>query len=169
MGDLNILFHGEVQLVDWSDSRSSGPIIKLRFSDPSFLDVFRGMDTAGRNKTGHILHVTIAEGDIATLAETTPADEPKPAHPYSGPSALLWKSSFFRTPAVWAALGLKDQCEENARAGRVKTAQLLAWDAMKARLGYEYMADVPPTVVIAWAAEAGVERHLPAGYREFTE
>lgn len=168
MNNLNILFHGEVQLIDWGESRAGGPWLKIRLADPSELDPFRGLDTAGRNKTGHILHVTIAEGDIAAIAESGKAATPeKPENPYGEASALLWKSAFFRMPDVWGALGVRATCEAEAKSGQVKAAQTRAWETFKRLFGYASMADVPPSVVIEWARENSLEQRLPSGYREW--
>jgi hypothetical protein len=123
------------------------------------LDAFRGLDTAGRTKTGHILNVTIAEGDIVALAEPE-----RPRAPYADESALLWRSTFFRAPAVWAALEVMDTCESLRVDGDMKGAQKHAWDALRDELGYESMAYVPPVAVWTWAKAAGVERMLPHGY-----
>jgi len=65
--ELKILLHEEVQFLAWGDGRNSGPWVKFRLADPSLLEVFRGLDTATQTKAGHILHLTVAEGDIATL------------------------------------------------------------------------------------------------------
>jgi len=97
---LNILLHSEAQLLDWGESRSIGPWIKLRLQDPEQLEVFRGMDTATATKTGHIMHVTLAEGDIATLADATES-----THPYGNEARELKVSGFFRCPLVWGKIG----------------------------------------------------------------
>ena len=102
---LEILYHDETQLLDWGESRSAGKWIKLRLSetegDP--LAPFRGLDTAKAKQSGHIFNVTIAQGDIAQLAneeESKPKDKP-----YGAYAQALHQSGFFRTPHVWAALG----------------------------------------------------------------
>lgn len=159
--DLKILLHSEAQLLDYGESRTSGPWIKVRLPDHELLDPFRGMDVGGSGKTTPNIHITIAEGDIATLAEQAPAKQPTP---YGDASTLLWKSSFFRTPVVWAALGIKDQCETEAKAGNIKAAQTMAWNLLKSKLGYDSMADVPPVRVVEWSIDTGVDRHLPAAY-----
>lgn len=102
MSQPEIVLHDEVQIADWGESRAGGPWIKLRLSDPDLLDQFRGMDTATLKKTGHILHCTLAEGDIARLVENDQGDQ-KPNH------GKFWQrliaSGFFRAPQVCAALG----------------------------------------------------------------
>lgn len=100
---LKILLHDETQLLDWGESRAGGPWIKLRLKDPADLDVFRGMDTAKANKSGHILNVTIAQGDIIQLAPE-PKERPSGAH-----IAELYKHGFFFNPKVLAALGTDDE------------------------------------------------------------
>lgn len=106
--ELDILLHSESQLLDWGESRSTGPWIKLRLPDPDLLDVFRGMDTATMKKTGHILHITIAQGDIATLAEEEP--------PSRGRYGEFWRdliaSGFFRALPVLREIGSEDRFEE---------------------------------------------------------
>jgi len=113
MSDLNILLHDECQLVDWGESRSGGPWIKLRLNDPGLLDPFRGMDTATATKTGHILNVTIAEGDIVAAADP-PKPEPKE------PNYLardMVQSGYFRNPHLWDAMesaGMINQTQHKA-------------------------------------------------------
>ena len=91
--------------MDWGESRAAGPWLKLRLDDPDKLEPFRGLDTATAKHTGHILHVTIAQGDIAELAE----ESPDPAAPYGDAAAALRRSGFFRAPAVWRAVGKDDE------------------------------------------------------------
>lgn len=100
---LKILLHDETQLLDWGESRAGGPWIKLRLKDPEMLDVFRGMDTAKANKSGHILNVTIAQGDIIQLAPEH-KERPSGAH-----IAELYKHGFFFNPKVLAVLGTDDE------------------------------------------------------------
>ena len=158
MDPLRILLHGQAQLLDWGESRAAGPFVKVRLENPEQLAIFRGMDTASQTKTGHILNITLSEGDIV------PAAEAPDAHPYKMQAAVLWKSSFLRTPRVWDALGVMQPNTQDARNGRIQAAHKRAWDALKARLGYESMADVPPAEVVEWATQAGVERSLPVEY-----
>ena len=47
---------------------------------------------------------------------------------------------------------------------RIRYVEQWAWDACKAELGYQSMADVPPGELRSWAAERGVYQHLPNGY-----
>jgi len=76
--DINILLADEIQLLDFGESRSIGPWIKLRLNDPDQLAVFRGMDTATAKKTGHIMNLVLSQGDIAAMAEDDrPACRPK--------------------------------------------------------------------------------------------
>lgn len=162
--DLKILLHSEAQLLDYGESRTSGPWIKVRLPDHELLDPFRGMDVGGSGKTTPNIHITIAEGDIATLADQSDAAPAKQPTPYGDASTLLWKSAFFRSPAIWFALGLNEACTAEAKGGNIKAAQTKAWDALKSALGYESMADVPPAVVVEWAKNNGIERYLPAAY-----
>ena len=157
MAPLSILLHGQAQLLDWGESRATGPWIKLRLEGPEQLIPFRGLDTAGQTKTGHILNLTISEGDIL------PADDP-PEPGYRQQAAVLWKSGFCRAVPVWAALDVRETNEQDARVGRIKAAHKRTWDALKAVLGYDSMADVPPAEVRAWARSLDLERFLPAGY-----
>ena len=106
MSAINIVLHDEVQVLDFGESRSIGPWIKLRLKDPELLAVFRGMDVGGAKKTGHILNCTLAEGDIATLADALPESKPAEAVTrYPAESQALKVSDFFRRPDVWRAIG----------------------------------------------------------------
>lgn len=104
--ELKILFHDSVQLMDFGESRTGGPWIKLRLPDPDDLHVFRGMDPAQMKKTQHVLHCTIAEGDIVQLAEEAP-----PERRYGKWWRDLIASGFFRAPRVLAAIGTEDEFE----------------------------------------------------------
>lgn len=98
---LQILLHDEVQLLDWGESRAGGPWVKFRLNAPELLDAFRGLDTAKANKTGHILNLTVAQGDIAQLTEAPEKPEPKYGHYAAG----LYRCGFFFNPRVLRALG----------------------------------------------------------------
>jgi len=101
--DINILLADEIQLLDFGESRSIGPWIKLRLNDPDQLAVFRGMDTATAKKTGHIMNLVLSQGDIAAMAEDDrPAD-------YGMQAQVLYRSTFLTTPAVWEATGTDEQ------------------------------------------------------------
>jgi len=67
--EYDVIFHDEVQLMDFGETRASGPYIKLKLRDPEQLAIFRGMDTATAKKTGHILNMTLCNGDIAVEEE----------------------------------------------------------------------------------------------------
>ena len=96
MNDLNLLLHDEAQLVDWGESRSIGPWVKLRLPDPELLEVFRGMDTATAKKTGHIFNLTLSQGDIV-VSET--------GGQWGSQARELRLSSFFYRPETWKAIG----------------------------------------------------------------
>lgn len=49
---------------------------------------------------------------------------------------------------------------------RITTVEAWAWQACKAQLGHESMADVPPSALYRWAEARGVERLLPREYRD---
>lgn len=104
---LEILYHDEVQLLDYGESRSAGKYIKLRLSDDNGdpLEAFRGLDTATKTKSGHIFNLTIAQGDIAELAE----QEPPKKGEYGQYAAALHRSGFFNVPAVLQALGTDEE------------------------------------------------------------
>lgn len=56
-----VVFFGEVQLMDYGESRAAGPWIKLRLQGPENLAVFRGMDVGEMKKTGHIFNLILTE------------------------------------------------------------------------------------------------------------
>jgi len=101
---VKILLHDEVQLLDWGESRSAGVWIKFRLLDASLLEPFRGLDTAGLTKTGHILNLTVAEGDVIGLAA---AAEQLPVKTTYGEYAKKLRLSgyFLNLPQVWKAVG----------------------------------------------------------------
>lgn len=95
---IDILLHDEVQLLDYGESRSAGPYIKLRLNDPDLLAVFRGLDVATKIKPGHILNVTIAQGDIAQLAEQQQQRAPNRL------AQAIHKTGYFMQPQLWEAV-----------------------------------------------------------------
>jgi hypothetical protein len=108
LNQLNILLHDEVQLIDWGESRSLGPFVKLRLNDPELLKTFRGMDTATAKKTGHILNLTLSEGDIIAKPEESTGV-------YGNEARELRLSGFFRRPAVWREIGADAAYQEWTR------------------------------------------------------
>lgn len=116
--NLKILIHDEVQLLDWGESRAAGPWVKLRLNTPEQLEVFRGMDTAaGGKKAGHILNLTLCQGDIIadTQPATTASADKTSDGPYGKHAQALRQSSFFRSPDVWHAIGADDEFLEWCR------------------------------------------------------
>lgn len=122
---LNILIHDECQLVDWGESRSLGPWVKLKLSDIAELEALRGLDTATATRSGHILNLTLSEGDILTAdsqrnqegklqtadkqAETgsqrNQEGKKKSKGEFGSQAKSLRLSSFFLRPDVWASVG----------------------------------------------------------------
>jgi hypothetical protein len=176
---------------------------------------------------------------VRLVRDAAGADLAKPAKgPYSVPAQALWKSSFFRTPAVWAAAGTDAEFRDwitrqpSAHSGefnaepdpsgaprcvaahvrrvadgfgtaikgdyacipltdgehrrqhqhgedalrprewwdrqRIRHVQRWAWEAVTRTLGAQSMADVSPALMLAWACENGLDRLLPAEYRQET-
>lgn len=121
VSDLKVIHHDECQLLDWGESRSTGPWVKLRLADTEYLEAFRGLDTATAKKTGHIFNVTITQGDIiADKTDDWPGDivntdgaasdvvydrHKSKKSLYGQQAKELRLSSFFRRPEVWRAVG----------------------------------------------------------------
>ncbi len=97
---MDFLAHGEMQLLDWGESRTTGPWIKMRFASPDALDAFRGFSP----KTCPVLHVTIATGDIAELA--LEQEQPKL---YGQHARKLKMSNFVVGPPVILHIGTDEQ------------------------------------------------------------
>lgn len=76
--ELEVLFHEEVQLLGWGETRETGPWVKLRLNDPDLLNVFRPMDTATAKRTGHIFNCTLSQGTIPEVDDAEPS--PKGSH-----------------------------------------------------------------------------------------
>lgn len=106
--ELNILLHDEARLLDWGESRSAGPWIKLALRDPELLAPFRGMDTKDLKKAGHILHVTVAQGDIETLVTS---ESEKPRGQYGKYAEALYKSKVLATDDFMRAIGADAEYE----------------------------------------------------------
>ncbi len=108
MNALEVLYNDECQLIDYGETRSGGPYIKLRLSDVQDLEIFRGLDTVTLKKAGHIFNVTIAQGDIAQLSEPT-AESPREE---ISVARILHQQNFFHAPPVLEVLGTDDEYKE---------------------------------------------------------
>lgn len=86
--DVELFLLDEVQLVDFGETRSLGPYIKLKLKDPDQLSVFRGLDTATAKKTGHIFNICLTQGTILP-------EEPKKKKGLYGEAARKLKISGF--------------------------------------------------------------------------
>ncbi len=47
---------------------------------------------------------------------------------------------------------------------RIQTVEKWCWETLRSELGYAHWYDVPPTVLLAWAEHACVDRYLPNAY-----
>lgn len=106
MSELKILYHGEARLADWGESRTGGKWVKLFLPDldeTDPLDSFRGMDTPSMKRSGHVLQLTIAEGDIIAATKT-----PEPKH-WGYLSRKLYSLGFFHAQEVLEVLGTDDE------------------------------------------------------------
>lgn len=124
-----IIFHDDVQLLDWGESRGTGPWIKLRLADPDDLDKFRGMDTATMKKTGHILSMTLATGDIAAIAQ----DEPQQKSGHGAFWRDLMRSGFFLNVPVLQKIGTEAEFESWVRLQPSVLDGAQDWDEAKGR------------------------------------
>lgn len=108
MSELKIMYHDEVQIVDFGESRTLGPWIKLKLSndgnDP--LEIFRGLDIGGKNKSLHIANMTLSQGDII------PAKDEQPVKPYGQEATQLFKNGFFYVDDVLRKIGSDKQYRE---------------------------------------------------------
>lgn len=102
---VQILLHDEVQLMDWGESRSAGPWIKIRLGSSDDLQPFKSLDVSKGNKTGHILNATIAKGDIAKLAQEQEEQKKEGERKYGQHARALMLSGFFKEPAVYMQVG----------------------------------------------------------------
>jgi hypothetical protein len=93
MSDVRVVLADEVQLIDWGESRTLGPWVKLRLSGSDSLAALRGLDTATGRRTGHVFDLLLAE----------PAGGQPVRHGAAAESLRL--SGFCRRQEVWRALG----------------------------------------------------------------
>ena len=105
MSELEILYHGEIQVLGWGESRNQGKYLKIRLwdveQDP--LEPFRGLDTDKKDKSLHILNATISKGDII--------EQPK-AEDWGKMATKLYSNGFFIAPPVLKAIGTDKQFRE---------------------------------------------------------
>lgn len=107
---VNIVLHDDVQLMNWGESRTAGPWIKLRLTDSEKLNAFRGLDISELRKSQHILRCTLVDGDILETQETEEVAKEKA--PYGAQARELRLSSFFLRPDVWKAVGTDAEYRE---------------------------------------------------------
>ena len=96
MEPIDILYHGEIQILGWGETRNQGKYLKIRLwdGDGDPLEAFRGMDIDNK-KSMHVLNATISRGDILQATE-----------PDLGKLASnLYRHGFFYNPKVLAAIG----------------------------------------------------------------
>lgn len=58
-----------------------------------------------------------------------------------------------------SAIGGKEWCDKR----RIEHVQQWAWETLKAQLGFESWADVPPARLAEWAVAQSVDNYLPSG------
>lgn len=104
MSELEILYHGEIQLLGWGESKASGKYLKIRLwdVDDDPLDNFRGIDGKD-SKSMPVLNATITRGDImeAVVEEN-----------YGKIASGLYAGGFFIAPPVLAAIGTDKKFRE---------------------------------------------------------
>lgn len=105
MTELEILYHGEIQVLGWGESRNRGKYLTIRLfdieTDP--LEPFRGLD-GPNDKSFHILNCTIARGDILDQPEQIESEDN-----YGKMASKLYASGFFIAPPVLRAIGTDEQ------------------------------------------------------------
>lgn len=101
MNELDILYHGEIQLLGWGESKARGKYLTIRLwdveDDP--LINFRGIDGKD-SKSMPVLNATITRGDIVETVEE---------ENYGKMASGLYAAGFFITPPVLAAIGSDKQ------------------------------------------------------------
>lgn len=115
-----IHYHGLVQVAGWGESRQ-GKWVKFWF-DPAFdgdpLEPFRGLDTPTFKETAHILHITVADGDILEQLpeQDSPDDGDKPSVE-GGPelASRLDAKQAWKNQRLWEVL-----CDTDAKRKRYR-------------------------------------------------
>lgn len=104
MSELEILYHGEIQLLGWGESKARGKYLTIRLwdVDDDPLDNFRGIDGKD-SKSMPILNATITRGDIMQTVEE---------EDYGKIASSLYAAGFFLAPPVLAAIGSDKQFRE---------------------------------------------------------
>lgn len=102
MDDLEILYHGEIQVIGWGESRARGKYLTIRLFDPvnDPLESFRGLDN-NDDKSCHILNATISRGDLIEQDETE--------EDFGKIATKLYANGFFYAPKVLEAIGTDEQ------------------------------------------------------------
>lgn len=107
MSELEILYHGEIQVLGWGESRARGKYLTIRLwdvdSDP--LEQFRGLDGKD-DKSQHILNAVISRGDVIESAVPEPKE---PEQDYGKMASKLYSGGFLIAPPVLAAIGTDEQ------------------------------------------------------------
>lgn len=107
MNELKILYHDEIQIIGWGESRPRGKYLVIRLSDTEDedpLEPFRGLDSRKDDKSAHILNATISIGDILP--------EQKEEENWGKLASRLYANGFFIAPPVLKQLGTDKQFRE---------------------------------------------------------
>jgi len=109
MSELDILYHGEIQVLGWGESRSRGKFLTIRLwdieADP--LENFRGLDIKN-DKSLHILNATISRGDITAIS----TEPEKTENNWGKMASKLYSCGFFLAPPVLEKIGTDKQYRE---------------------------------------------------------
>lgn len=108
---LDVVYYDEVQLMDWGESRTRGPWVKLRLVSPGQLEAFRGLDPEDLKRSQHILRCALFRGDIVI-----PDDEPDPEAEFGELADTLWLSKVLATDPWMAQIGTDEEYTEWCRA-----------------------------------------------------
>lgn len=108
-------FNEEVQLLDWGETRSGGPWVKVRLADSELLNVFRGLDTATLKASGHRFQMLLFDADqIEQIANAQPEGEPEEKG-YGYYWREIFRQGVFNAPDILWALGTDDQFQDYVR------------------------------------------------------
>jgi hypothetical protein len=155
MSDLQPVFSGEMQLMNWGESSANGAWVKFWIT-PEDLEAFRSLKCKSGKIAGHRVAAVLVEiGDDELPVQRAP--EAEKANDYGQHYAVLYKSGWFHNPKVVTTLGVPATFAPDERIEAIK------------QLIYEYfdvdsLAKVPPNAFKGYCYEAGILATLPAAF-----
>lgn len=150
-----IAFHGEVQLLRWSETSTNGATITLALADPADLERFKLMTLKKGQQAGQRLMAVMVE--IGEDERPVVAAVPEPEG-FGKAYSSLYRSGWWHTPRVIQSFDVRDTAP-GARADEIKNKIYEAF-------GVQSLAEIDPKDFREWLAlpAMGIADTLPRAF-----